>query len=163
MNRENTTTCVCVCVCVLNLASKFIYTRNYPSCFHKLLSSSCMQLILDCDIENPDDNPNLLYGALVGGPDENDVYEDVRSDYVHNEVAVDYNAGFQSALAGVLFSSLLLPSFKLKTLCICNNSFGLETYFEFIKDNKKLGIAMARFQISSHDLRIEVGWGRGVL
>jgi endoglucanase len=47
--------------------------------------------------------PNLhtLYGALVGGPDRpNDFsYADVRSDYIRNEVAIDYNAGFSGALA----------------------------------------------------------------
>jgi len=42
----------------------------------------------------------VLYGALVGGPDENDVYVDDREDYVSNEVACDYNAGFQGAVAG---------------------------------------------------------------
>ena len=45
------------------------------------------------------DNPWTLYGALVGGPDINDNYEDSRDDYQQNEVACDYNAGFQSALA----------------------------------------------------------------
>ncbi len=42
----------------------------------------------------------MLYGALVGCPDENDVYVDSREDYVSNEVACDYNAGFQGAVAG---------------------------------------------------------------
>lgn len=40
-----------------------------------------------------------MYGGLVGGPGINDDYEDDRGDYVKNEVAIDYNAGFQSALA----------------------------------------------------------------
>ena len=35
----------------------------------------------------------------MGGPDENDNYEDIRNDAVHNEVATDYNAGFQTAVA----------------------------------------------------------------
>ena len=48
---------------------------------------------------NPGPNHQTLYGALVGGPDQNDQYEDVRTDYVSNEVATDYNAGFQSSLA----------------------------------------------------------------
>ena len=39
---------------------------------------------------------------MVGGPDNNDAYNDKRDDYVHNEVAMDYNAGLQSALAGLL-------------------------------------------------------------
>ncbi|KAL8575013.1 hypothetical protein ACOMHN_063545 [Nucella lapillus] len=40
-----------------------------------------------------------LNGALVGGPDQGDDYNDRQEDYVMNEVAIDYNAGFQSALA----------------------------------------------------------------
>ena len=50
--------------------------------------------------QNPGPNPHTLYGAMVGGPGVNDDYKDDRQDYVHNEVACDYNAGFQSALAG---------------------------------------------------------------
>lgn len=49
-------------------------------------------------------NPHVLYGAVVGGPGANDQYTDKRTDYVHNEVAVDYNAGFQSAVAGKISS-----------------------------------------------------------
>jgi endoglucanase len=42
----------------------------------------------------------VLYGALVGGPSSpDDAYQDSRSDYVMNEVATDYNAGFTSAVA----------------------------------------------------------------
>ena len=62
--------------------------------------SSCPTTTTQCDINNPGPNPNLLKGALVGGPDGNDNYDDRRGDYVKNEVACDYNAGFQSALAG---------------------------------------------------------------
>ncbi len=46
--------------------------------------------------ETPADNAHILFGALVGGPkspDDSD-YQDVRSDYIANEVALDYNAGF---------------------------------------------------------------------
>lgn len=46
------------------------------------------------------DNAHTLYGALVGGPDANDNYVDDRKDYVMAEVTCDYNAGFQSAVAG---------------------------------------------------------------
>ena len=46
-------------------------------------------------------NVHTLHGALVGGPDRpNDFsYADQRSDYVRNEVAIDYNAGYSGALA----------------------------------------------------------------
>jgi hypothetical protein len=49
------------------------------------------------------DNPNVLLGGLVGGPDQGDNYNDDRNDFVKNEVACDYNAGFQSALAGTFY------------------------------------------------------------
>jgi len=48
----------------------------------------------------PTETRHVLYGALVGGPSSpDDAYQDQRSDYVMNEVADDYNAGFTSALA----------------------------------------------------------------
>ena len=47
-------------------------------------------------------NKYTLIGALCGGPtDANGSYRDVRSDYVSNEVACDYNAGFVGAAAGL--------------------------------------------------------------
>ncbi|GLH01831.1 Endoglucanase [Gryllus bimaculatus] len=46
-------------------------------------------------------NPNVLYGALVGGPDEWDNYVDRRDDAVQNEVALDYNAAFQGVVAAL--------------------------------------------------------------
>lgn len=50
------------------------------------------------------DNMNILVGALVGGPDFNDFHADNRQNTLGNSVAVDYNAGFQSALAGTLLT-----------------------------------------------------------
>jgi hypothetical protein len=47
-----------------------------------------------------------LYGALVGGPDKSDKYTDSRTNYVQNEVTIDYNAGFTGALAGLLESGV---------------------------------------------------------
>lgn len=46
-------------------------------------------------------NKNILHGALVGGPKSADDfdYEDLRTDFISNEVALDYNAGFTGALA----------------------------------------------------------------
>lgn len=41
----------------------------------------------------PEKSRHLLVGAMVGGPGSNDDYSDVRTDYVSNEVADDYNAG----------------------------------------------------------------------
>lgn len=52
-------------------------------------------------ISNPVDNRNILFGALVGGPSSasDTAYADDRSNYVTNEVALDYNAGFTGAVA----------------------------------------------------------------
>ena len=50
---------------------------------------------------NPGANPRTITGALVGGPDPSDIYKDDRTDARNNEVAIDYNAGFTGALAGL--------------------------------------------------------------
>ncbi|KAK3581334.1 hypothetical protein CHS0354_016177 [Potamilus streckersoni] len=66
-------------------------------------SSSCPMIPAPCGWDeqtNTGPNPHVLYGALVGGPDQSDVYVDDRKDYVKNEVACDYNAAFQSGIAG---------------------------------------------------------------
>ena len=68
-------------------------------------SSSCPLAPSSCgwnEFNNPGPNPQVLQGALVGGPDQNDQYQDRRNDYIMNEVTTDYNAGFQSAVAGLI-------------------------------------------------------------
>ena len=53
---------------------------------------------------NQDDPPthrHTLWGGLVGGPDWKDQHADLTTDYVYNEVAVDYNAALVGALAGL--------------------------------------------------------------
>jgi tripartite-type tricarboxylate transporter receptor subunit TctC len=37
----------------------------------------------------------------VGGPDQQDKFPDIRNDYQRSEVALDFNAGFTSAAAGL--------------------------------------------------------------
>ena len=46
-------------------------------------------------------NQFLAYGALVGGPQSDDTFEDSRGwcCAAYNEVAIDYNAGFTGAVA----------------------------------------------------------------
>lgn len=51
------------------------------------------------NIAEPAETRHTLYGALVGGPDSGDNYTDDRNNYINNEVACDYNAGFTGALA----------------------------------------------------------------
>ncbi len=52
-------------------------------------------------LSNPATHRHVLYGALVGGPDaaNDSSYEDDISNYITNEVACDYNAGFVGILA----------------------------------------------------------------
>ncbi len=52
-------------------------------------------------MDDPAAHRHVLWGALVGGPAMDDSHHDSTSDYVSNEVAVDYNAGFVGALAGI--------------------------------------------------------------
>jgi len=49
----------------------------------------------------PANHRHTLIGALVGGPGADDAYQDKIDDYVSNEVACDYNAGFVGALANL--------------------------------------------------------------
>eukprot|EP00095_Tigriopus_kingsejongensis_P011273 maker-scaffold14_size734282-snap-gene-0.11 protein:Tk11273 transcript:maker-scaffold14_size734282-snap-gene-0.11-mRNA-1 annotation:"NwEG" len=80
------------------------YGPNYPKRPHHA-SSSCPPAPANCDWDNftlDSDNYNTLNGALVGGPkDLSDTYVDDRTDYITNEVTLDYNAGFQSLMAGL--------------------------------------------------------------
>ncbi|XP_070565299.1 endoglucanase 1-like [Ptychodera flava] len=69
-------------------------------------ASSCPPLGEQCNSANSfkydGPNHNVLTGAVVGGVDGNDNWNDNRGDYVQNEVACDYNAGFQTATAGLI-------------------------------------------------------------
>jgi hypothetical protein len=79
------------------------FGNNPPSREHHR-GASCPDPPAACGwgvFDSPDPNPQVLYGALVGGPGENDDYADVRNDAVKNEVAVDYNAAFQGAIAAM--------------------------------------------------------------
>ena len=65
--------------------------------------SSCPDLPASCNWDQYyayGPSPQTLTGSLVGGPDQNDNFWNDRKDYIMNEVATDYNAGFQSAVAG---------------------------------------------------------------
>lgn len=50
---------------------------------------------------DPPEHRHTLWGALVGGPDLEDYHKDETTDYVYNEVAIDYNAAFVGAAAGL--------------------------------------------------------------
>ncbi len=55
------------------------------------------------NMDDPAVQTHVLWGALVGGPDSSDWHRDITKDYVYNEVAVDYNAGFVGSCAGLYY------------------------------------------------------------
>ena len=72
-------------------------------------AASCPNTPASCtwtQFHTTSNNPQVINGALVGGPDASGSYSDLRSDSVRNEVATDYNAGFQSAVAGLVSLNL---------------------------------------------------------
>ena len=80
------------------------YGENYPKKPHHS-ASSCPDQPSPCGwdaYKSKEVNPKVLYGALVSGPDQNDHYEDIRDEFLYNEVTLDYNCGFQSTIAGLL-------------------------------------------------------------
>ncbi|KAI3758760.1 hypothetical protein L6452_06332 [Arctium lappa] len=85
------------------------YGANYPRRIHhrgsSLPSVSTHPRTFGCEggfqpfyyTSNP--NPNILTGAIVGGPNENDFYPDERTDYSHAEPATYINAAIVGPLA----------------------------------------------------------------
>lgn len=68
----------------------------------------------------PENHRHTLYGALVGGPGRDDSYRDDITDYVSNEVAIDYNSAFTGNVAKMfqLFGKghVPLPDFPEKEI-----------------------------------------------
>ncbi|XP_053378521.1 uncharacterized protein LOC123526589 [Mercenaria mercenaria] len=83
----------------LNMSYEIGFGSNFPKRPHHRGSSCSTSNVC---AQGNETNPNILKGGLVGGPDQWDNYGDRREAYVKNEVACDYNAGFQSALAGLI-------------------------------------------------------------
>ena len=108
------TTCLVTVVEVMSLASVTTHQNDHITGFNKnyvkmqlcipFRSSSCPGVQSGACTGNgqPGDNPWILYGALIAGPDRWDNYVDDRNDYIQCEVACDYNAGFQSSVAALL-------------------------------------------------------------
>ncbi|CAF4039001.1 unnamed protein product, partial [Adineta steineri] len=74
--------------------------QNYPK-KPRDRGSSCPALPATCNERaylNPNANPYLLVGALVSGPSFSDYFYDDRMESKTNQVSVENNAGFQSAV-----------------------------------------------------------------
>ncbi|XP_050414686.1 endoglucanase 4 [Patella vulgata] len=83
-------------------------------------SASCPWPPAPCSpnvVHRPEASVHTLFGALVGGPDAGDQYKDTRGNYINNEVATDYNAAFQGAVAALrsLVTRKLHPEQKAGT------------------------------------------------
>lgn len=77
-----------------NFSYEVGYGESYPiNTHHRTAHASWKN-----DIYEPVQNRHILYGALVGGPNQDGTYEDDRNNYINNEVATDYNAGFTAIL-----------------------------------------------------------------
>ena len=79
---------------------------DYPQAWHHRTSSGAWtdkwSNIGQTEGEDAKPHAHILYGALVGGPDQNDGYSDKIGDYQYTEVAIDYNAGYTAALCAMV-------------------------------------------------------------
>lgn len=71
------------------------YGCNPPQNPHHRDSALTLEESGNWDVfNNREVNANPLIGGLVGGPGVDDDWEDDRTDFQKNEVALDYNAAF---------------------------------------------------------------------
>ncbi len=99
------------------------------------------------DLAIPDENRHVLYGALVGGPNEDGSYEDDRGNYINNEVATDYNAGFTAILCKMIdkYGGESDPSFPQKEA-----HDGPEFYVECLSKGSDSSGSTISFKITNH-------------
>ena len=73
------------------------YGNNSPNMPHHKAASCPASGFCGWDnLNSQASNPFTLYGALIGGPQSaTDTFQNDRGNYVTNEVALDYNCGFQ--------------------------------------------------------------------
>jgi len=113
-------------------------------------------------IDEPRDNTYTLTGALVGGPKSADdfAWRDDRRDYVANEVATDYNAGYTGALAALISLSNGAPARALTTGRI---AAAIERPAAPSPKQPSADPAFERAQVgmASAEVRITSDWGAG--
>lgn len=99
------------------------------------------------DIYTPVQNRHTLYGALVGGPTQDGSYEDDRNNYINNEVATDYNAGFTAILCKMIdkYGGKSDPSFPPKEA-----HDGPEFFVEALDKGITASGATISFKITNH-------------
>ncbi len=99
------------------------------------------------DVYTPVLNRHILYGALVGGPTQAGEYEDDRNNYINNEVATDYNAGYTALLCKMLdvYGGKSDPSFPPKEV-----HDAPEFYVEALNKGMSAQGATVSFKITNH-------------
>ncbi|TFJ85003.1 hypothetical protein NSK_003427 [Nannochloropsis salina CCMP1776] len=76
---------------------------SWPNSYHHR-AASCKGTDCRCTQQ---DFPHILWGGLLGGPEKDDTISDEGCpDFIHMEVALDFSAGFTTAVAGLKHLSL---------------------------------------------------------
>ena len=119
------------------------YGENYPKNPHHRTAHGSWKN----DLAVPATNRHILYGALVGGPNEDGSYEDDRQNYINNEVATDYNAGFTAMLCKMVdkYGGKTDPSFPPK-----EEHDGPEFYVECTSKGAESSGITVSFKITNH-------------
>ena len=99
------------------------------------------------DLKIPDKTRHILYGALVGGPNQDGSYNDDRQDFINNEVATDYNAGFTAMLCKMLdkYGGTKDPSFPQKEV-----HDGPEFFVEVLSKGGDASGQTISFKVTNH-------------
>lgn len=99
------------------------------------------------DLKVPSETRHILYGALVGGPNQDGTYNDDRQDFINNEVATDYNAGFTAMLCKMVdkYGGTKDPSFPQKEV-----HDGPEFYVEMLSKGGDSSGQTISFKVTNH-------------
>ncbi len=101
----------------------------YPQAWHHRTSSGAWNdkwsNIGQTEGDDAKPHAHVLYGALVGGPNQNGEYTDNISQYQYSEVAIDYNAGYTAALCAMVekYGGTIDPAFPPEEEPIWNEFF----------------------------------------
>ncbi len=119
------------------------YGENYPKNPHHRTAHGSWKN----DLAIPATNRHILYGALVGGPTQSGAYEDDRQNYINNEVATDYNAGFTAMLCKMVdkYGGTKDPNFPQKEA-----HDGPEFYVEALSKGAESSGQTISFKITNH-------------
>ncbi|KAK7376082.1 hypothetical protein VNO78_34934 [Psophocarpus tetragonolobus] len=92
------------------------YGSHFPKYIHHRGSSIPVNATTGCKdgfkwVDSPDPNPNVAYGALVGGPFFNETYNDSRNNSMQAEPTTYNSALFVALLSSLVASSSVVWSF----------------------------------------------------